>query len=958
MNMLSRNAPIALVVGSAGFLGSHLTEHLLQKQIQVVGVDDLSHGKKENLEEVIKNKRFFFFNQPIQQTNIEFPRLDYAIFCINSDQPTTVYIEALRSFLTLVKPLNPKIAFISSIDLYDKDKKNSENLHEAEKIIAKFSKSYKANARILRLASLYGPRMNFKSHDPFIELLKKHFTAPDPQQVVAMDFTTRALFITDAVHLIVKSIFLNGTSHQIYDGSLIHPIKLSEVKQVLLDPLWFETRGFTPTPLPPWPTPNGERTQKELHWRPLTGLVNALKQTVHYFKEFPLDKEESREENSKDNFVDDGLHDRPVFASERVVELEKTEGEKKVTPVRKSRLKGGIVRLMAHRWFLVGVIILVYGLFYPLFSLALGGFTIRYHLQQASQSLSNGDFAKASDQIRLAEDGVGQIQEVTRSLAILSQVPVVNTYYAQTDQLVDTVHRAVQASQHAALGTQALYQSLKVISGAESGNQQALFDTAFVELSAADRDFAEVQAVLDDEHFLRDVPHFMRYRAVDLRDRVRVYQELVAKGKAVAYMLPQAVAIDGKKSYLVLFQNNMELRPGGGFIGSYAQVDFDHGKLTNIKFDDIYNLDGNLTDHVEPPVEIREDLNQKKWYLRDSNTDADFATDARTAQWFYRKEAGVQVAGVIGMDLSAAQKLLSATGPIELADYSESITDQNLFERAIAHAEVNFFPGSQAKRNFLTSLGTELFNNIFFLPKQDWPAIIQAMGQSLDEKHLLVYLSDQTQFAFLNSQSWSGIVPRQSKDPVGERNGFLLVSESNMGANKSNYYLQRSTKLDSSIGKNGEVNHTLTIHYLNQSPSEVWPAGIYKNRMKVYLPGGTKLLSASWGGTDITKEVSSYRDYGRAIYSLLINLKPKEEKDLVLAYQDGTPLELVNDEINYTMTVLKQPGIVADKFDFSMTYGLNFAVKDDQNSSLNKQEVSFSTDMVRDRKFNISLRKK
>jgi len=50
----------------------------------------------------------------------------------------------------------------------------------------------------------------------------------------------------------------------------------------------------------------------------------------------------------------------------------------------------------------------------------------------------------------------------------------------------------------------------------------------------------------------------------------------------------------------------MELRPGGGFIGSYAILSVDKGKITNFKIYDVYDADGQLKNHIEPPFAIED----------------------------------------------------------------------------------------------------------------------------------------------------------------------------------------------------------------------------------------------------------------------------------------------------------------------------------------------------------------
>jgi UDP-glucose 4-epimerase len=52
---------LALVTGCAGFIGSHMTEYLLDKNIKVIGVDNLSSGSINNIKN-INSKKFKFYN--------------------------------------------------------------------------------------------------------------------------------------------------------------------------------------------------------------------------------------------------------------------------------------------------------------------------------------------------------------------------------------------------------------------------------------------------------------------------------------------------------------------------------------------------------------------------------------------------------------------------------------------------------------------------------------------------------------------------------------------------------------------------------------------------------------------------------------------------------------------------------------------------------------------------------
>ena len=339
--------------------------------------------------------------------------------------------------------------------------------------------------------------------------------------------------------------------------------------------------------------------------------------------------------------------------------------------------------------------------------------------------------------------------------------------------------------------------------------------------------------------------------------------------------------------------------------------------------------------------------------MRDSNWEPDFPTSARQAEWFYTKETGERVDGVIALDISAMEKLIDSIGALNLSDYKEKITGENLFERAITHAEMGFFPGSSAKKSFLTALANEVFNKIFFLPQNNWPGIISALGRSLDEKHVGVYLNDPKMFSYIASQNWTHALPRQSSSS----GDFLSLVEANLGANKVNYYLDRSYNLETVVGKEGEIKHRMRISYINRSPSDTFPAGTYKNRMRIYLPIGAKMTRALWGEADITKKMTGFSDYGRAGYSLLMELAPREQKTLVLDYTVPVKVEFKEDIATYRLDIIKQMGLLTDPFVWTISYPISYQLVSDAVKKIGPQQYSISTDLSRDRSFEVKFKK-
>lgn len=989
---LARNTPIAFVVGVAGFLGSHVAEKLIEKGIQVIGIDDFSTGKKENLEKLTRNKHFHFLNISINEqlfasntlAALSLHRLDYAFFLADLENPDELLDKGLLNFLYFVQKHSvthdpkkdkvkknlvehtskvTKVVFGSSILLYNEELNGKERkLREAEVLFARFCKEEKLNARVVRMATIFGPRMHFRENDPLVKLIYSAAKGNLEQSTLGMNFVTQAIYAEDAAELLVKSVLSGSTANKIYDCLRPHPVYVSELKQLLLDPMWFEHNGFKPTKLPEWLSPNLGKTMRELSWKPSTNFHDALQATIKYFNAHEIE----HKVEEKEPLVQRLSHwsfNNPLFHEEKNVEevsapVSENYGDEDGEYIEeRSEVSGW--RSKATFVFIAGLIIV--GLIIPVFQLGWGAYSIKANLSASSQAIEQGNFDEAFSRVKQAGEGISEARKLAASLAIVERLGFFKEQIGDIDQILDVVDEGIEGMNHAVSGTQALFETTRFIASDnnQAGDPKELYEKAQIELTEAQKKLQSVQTALADETISRGLPQFVSSRVEDMQLRVVGYSELVEKARAAAFLLPSITAVDGKKSYLVLLQNNLELRPGGGFIGSYAKITFEKGKVVDVKVDDIYSLDGGLADVIEPPAELKNDLGQNRWYLRDSNTEPDFPTSAKQAELFYRRTTGEVVSGVVAVNLSGSAKLVDAVGGVDLPEYGESVNGSNLFEKTVTRAEAGFFPGSQAKKNYLTALQTQLFNKIFYLSQNNWPAIIRAVGDSLEQKQMMVYLSDPALFSYALSENWGGLMPRGSEAVEGVTSDFLALVESNMGANKANYFLNRKLKLETTIAKEGEIVEKLTVSYKNTSPANVFPGGTYKNRFKLYLPMGTRLINFKYGEVDLTANVASFTDYGRTGYSVLLELAPGEQKNVVIEYALNTPLSFKDGKAIYRLDIIKQSGMMSDPLEWKLVYPINMYIVNGSDKSVKQdQQLIFSTDLSIDRAFQLQFEKR
>jgi len=443
----------------------------------------------------------------------------------------------------------------------------------------------------------------------------------------------------------------------------------------------------------------------------------------------------------------------------------------------------------------------------------------------------------------------------------------------------------------------------------------------------------------------------------DLLAKIKSMDSVIKIVENIIDVLPSLFGFDGKKTYLVLFQNNMELRPGGGFIGSYGLLTIGSGRIEDFSIHDIYDADGQLKEHVNPPFAIRRHLSLAHWYLRDSNFDVDFGRGASSAALLLRKELGKRVDGVIGVDVSFVKSILEAVGPVYVADYKETATSSNLFKLVQSHAEKNFFPGSRQKKDFLKSLFNAMQLNITLRENLPYLSLAKTISESISGKHLLFAFNDKHIQDVFTVNGWSSTLwglpdgtplwDAPSGASSTSINDFLGINEANLGVNKANYFVKRNVIHKIKINEDGNIIGELTIDYKNTSNE--WPGGDYVNYLRTILPFRASISSVSFDGVSQTLvpavtdpliyeaknfvkplglEVERYNQSGKTIYGFLVSVEAGKEKSIEIKYSLSQKIPSDLTAFSYNLAVFKQPGTDNYPYSFSISYPKRLRVID------------------------------
>lgn len=390
------------------------------------------------------------------------------------------------------------------------------------------------------------------------------------------------------------------------------------------------------------------------------------------------------------------------------------------------------------------------------------------------------------------------------------------------------------------------------------------------------------------------------------------YQELINQGQSFFFIakkiLPAVPNILGEKSekkYLIFFANNRELRPGGGFIGSFAIIKVNNFFLEDLKVYDVYDADGQLKFHIEPPKPIKDYLSQPHWFLRDAAFSPDFLENFSQAEIFLENEIKEKnFDGGFLITTSAIENILKAFDSLYLPDLKEKITSDNFYLKTQYYTEKNFFPGSIQKKSFLNSLTKQFLIN---LENVSFVNLLTQLKKSLDEKQIVIYFKNENTQKIFDELFWSGKVAFSSclMKNIPCLSNYLFPFDANLGVNKADYFVDKSIFYKINIDANGEINHFLTLNYRNNLTADVFPGGKYKNYFQIYLPKNIKIK-------EILKDDILISDFEQReeknlfLIGFYFEVKPRESSEIKIIFSNNQ--RLVDGKNLFQILIQKQIG--------------------------------------------------
>ena len=368
------------------------------------------------------------------------------------------------------------------------------------------------------------------------------------------------------------------------------------------------------------------------------------------------------------------------------------------------------------------------------------------------------------------------------------------------------------------------------------------------------------------------------------RQLIQKARSLTLASRDMTIELPELLGVYSPKTYLILLQNNMELRPTGGFIGSFALVTFSNGRLIDNSVYDVYFADGQLQGYVRPPEPIVEYLGEASWHLRDANWDPDFPTSARRIEWFLDKTLDREVDGVIGVDLEVAETILAALGPVTLHDFDDTITADNVYEKLQYETDSGFFPGSRKKSTYLSGFAQALLFALVDRGQDNLLALSQGFLSNFESRDIQIALDNTQAMDAVSVLGWSGEVEDISCTNNCDSIYAGLV-EANVGVNKANYYIKR--KANFTISRAGDrYQNSITLYLTNQGAPEKTVETRYKSYIRLITNSDVVLDTVTIQNSSGSAKVLPEEEFvdGRLEAGGLVEALPGETTNVVFQW--------------------------------------------------------------------------
>lgn len=612
--------------------------------------------------------------------------------------------------------------------------------------------------------------------------------------------------------------------------------------------------------------------------------------------------------------------------------------------------KGNGLFLKIAVGFLALVLVIVAAIGIPSYQVYKKGMTLYKSVKDLQVAAKSQDLTKIKTQIDSTSHDLSSFKSAYKMISWTSILPYVGGYVSDLGHVVNSAGSGLSAGTTVIttiepyadlLGLSVNGQkSAPVADGAKTAQDRIDFIVKSLStlLPQVDKISGDMNVVEKEISQVNAERYPVDFKGIPLRADIKKTQDLInqvstllVSGKPLIQNAPYLLGMDKPRNYLLLFQNDKELRPTGGFMTAYAIMNVDKAKFNPVLSDDIYNLDAKYKPSLPAPEPIIKYIKgpyvlSKNLRIRDMNWSPDFPTSMKMFSDAIAQVGVKNIDGIIAVDTKVLDNLLGVIGPIGVpgfGNFSTAIDPQCNCSQVIhaleAYADVEgpiiWDPltgkiiqrpaNSENRKKIIGPLMNSILANAMGQPKEKLASLFTAAFDSVMEKDVLLYLFDEKVQKSIVDFGIGGAI----KDYQGD---YLHINDANLGGRKSNLYATEDVLQDVKVAQDGSILKTVTITYKNPEKQDGWLNSVLPTWVRVYVPKGSTLIASD--GLDAKAE--PYEELGKTVFAGYFKLRPEGVAKVTFQYK--LPIKVHG---QYKLLIQKQPG--ANDYLYTINVGRN-----------------------------------
>lgn len=562
--------------------------------------------------------------------------------------------------------------------------------------------------------------------------------------------------------------------------------------------------------------------------------------------------------------------------------------------------------------------------------------------RQTAEALKNQDLAATKDGLAKTRISFTELSREYNKVTALKYVPFLGAYINDGTHGINAGLAALDAADRAMEALEPNADLLGFTGGSKfvQGSADERIQVAVKTMKALTPKVTEMAGSIDtmrkeldqinpDRYPVKVGKTVVRTRLVEMKNGIDNAANLFVNAQPLLINLPAMLGEPEMRRYLVLFQNDKELRSTGGFLTAYAQFRVEKGKMILEKSADIYDLDNALKQKFPAPREIITfHKNVYTLYIRDSNLSPDYKVSMQQFLKMYETAAGREkIDGIIAVDTHVLVEVLKILGSETIGGrvFSADIDKRCDCPRAVYELEdystrpVNYV--RTERKDIIGTLLQQLMQKALGVsPSQYWGKLFQMLLTEVNEKHVLAYFLEPDAQKASESFNMAGRIMTATETATllayKEGNGwdYVHLNNSNMAGAKSNMFV--SEKVTKDVTVNGDTLTTkLTVEYKNPykgSDCGLESGGLclnapLRNWVRVYAPAGSTFIESKGvisPADGKAKPMDTYADLGKTVFEGFLIVNPLGTARIELTYT--SPVK--SSDSKYRLLIQKQPG--------------------------------------------------